>query len=205
MTVGKGLLRTPKVLPKGEKSVLHICRARRNSRKNFHAQLSGPPCPTASTWEERRRGPGRVFLCPPDPLATVPQLQQEPPLLGLNQQAPHCPAEGTVGYQAWGVPAPLLLLTGAHSPQAAPSTQLLLLLLVTSCPVTCRSCQRLWEESFNETPLNFPAFENRLLPVGPGLTEKGKREKPATPPTLFPPAAGRARAGGEFTGWASKV
>lgn len=127
------------------------------------------------------------------------------PLCGLNQQAPHCPAEGTVGYQAWGVPAPLLLLTGARSPQAAPSTQLLLLLPVTSCPVTCRSCQRLWEESFYETPLNFSAFESRLLPVGPGLTEKGKREKPATPPTLFPPAAGRARAGGEFTGWASKV
>ena len=32
-------------------------------------------------------------------------------------------------------------------------------------------------------------------------TEKGKREKPATPPTLFPPAAGRARTGGGFTGW----
>lgn len=80
MTVGKSVLRTPKVLPKGEKSVLHICRAQRKLRKNFHAQLSGPPCPTASTWEERRKAPGGFSSALQIHWPLFPSSNRSPPL-----------------------------------------------------------------------------------------------------------------------------
>lgn len=201
MTVGQASLKNPKIAPHGRKvSITHL-EGPENLSKDFHAQLSGPPFPTASTWEERRRGPGRVFLQNHWPL--FPNSNRRPTSVDLAGT----PLSSRRNHMltSLGAASPSALLTGAPSPQAAPSTRLLLLLPVTSCPVTCRACQRLWEGSFYETPLNFPAFESHLLPIGPELTEKRKRKKPATPHTLFPPAAGRDRTGGDFIGWVSKL
>lgn len=142
---GKGLQRTLKVLPRREKSALHISWAQR-THKNFHAQPPGPPFPTALTWEERRRGPRRGFPLPPRP-TVYPFLAPAGGRPLWTESAGSMPSSRRhCGLTSLEDARPSASAHRYPSPRVALSIWLLPLVPVTSpSPGTCRPCRHLWK------------------------------------------------------------